>query len=475
MIHIPILRAGRSYRSLNTVTVPHVKTGEPIASVSQANQGLIAKDLHEVDESRRALEAFSVSELLVICKEAAQLFAESELPLNGTPQSPDEYIRCLSVTTGMPESLCRKNMAKIRLMLEELEAVLGGLTRGLNLTVLDAGWGVQDGRHLSYVPQTDALGAVLPNNSPGVHALWIPAIPLKTPLILKPGSLEPWTPFRISQALIEAGCPAEGFGFYPTDYSGSSEILLRCGRSMLFGGGATVAPWKTDPGVQIHGPGQSKIILAEDTVAQWEDYLDLMVTSVAENGGRSCINASGVWVPSDGQDVAEALALRLSRIEAKPLDDPQAGIAAFPNPDAARQISNLIDNHLKEPGATDITAMVSGSERVVEVDGCTFLLPTVIWCEDARHPLANTEFLFPFVSVVEMPQKAMLEHIGPTLVVTAITEDRAFKRDLISSTAVDRLNLGTIPTNQISWEQPHEGNLFDFLYQQRALQISTAT
>ena len=475
MIHIPILRAGRSYRSLNTVTVPHVKTGEPIASVSQANQGLIAKDLHEVDESRRALEAFSVSELLVICKEAAQLFAESELPLNGTTQSPDEYIRCLSATTGMPESLCRKNMAKIRLMLEELEAVLGGLTRGLDLTVLDAGWGVQDGRHLSYVPQTDALGAVLPNNSPGVHALWIPAIPLKTPIILKPGSLEPWTPFRISQALIEAGCPAEGIGFYPTDYSGSSEILLRCGRSMLFGGGATVDPWKTDPGVQIHGPGQSKIILAEDTVAQWEDYLDLMVTSVAENGGRSCINASGVWVPSEGRDVAEALASHLSRIEAKPLDDPQAGIAAFPNPDVARQISNLIDNHLKVPGATDITAAVRGSERVIEVDGCTFLLPTVIWCEDWQHPLANSEFLFPFVSVVEMPQKAMLEHIGPTLVVTAITEDRAFKRDLLNSTAVDRLNLGPIPTNQISWEQPHEGNLFDFLYQQRALQISTAT
>ena len=472
MIHIPILRAGRSYRSLTTVLVPHVKTGEPIASVSQANQGLIAKDLHEVDERRRTLEAFSVSELLAICKEAARLFVESELPVDGTSQSPDDYIRCLSSTTGMPESLCRKNMAKIRLVLEELEAILGGLTRGLDLSVLDAGWGVQGGRHLSYVPQTDALGAVLPNNSPGVHALWIPAVALKTPLILKPGSLEPWTPFRISQALIEAGCPAEGFGFYPTDYSGSSEILLRCGRSMLFGGGATVAPWKADSRVQIHGPGQSKVILAEDAIAQWNDYLDLMVSSVVENGGRSCINASGVWVPSRGRNIAEALALRLSRIEPKPLDDPEAGIAAFPNPKVANQISNLIDNHLKVPGATDITAAVRGAERVVEVDGCTFLLPTVIWCEDSQHPLANTELLFPFVSVVEMPQKAMLENIGPTLVVTAITEDRGFKRDLLTSTAVDRLNLGPIPTNQISWDQPHEGNLFDFLYQQRALQIT---
>ena len=471
MIHIPILRAGRAYKSLSTVLVPHIKTGEPVARVSQANQGLIAKDLHEVNENRRALEAFSVSELLAICKEAAQLFAESELPVDGTSQSPDDYIHCLSATTGMPESLCWKNMAKIRLVLEELEAILEGLTRGLDLSVLDSGWGVQRGRHLSYVPQTDALGAVLPNNSPGVHALWIPAVALKTPLILKPGSLEPWTPFRISQALIEAGCPMEAFGFYPTDYSGSSEVLLRCGRSMLFGGGTTVSPWKTDSRVQIHGPGQSKFILADDTIAGWEDYVDLMVVSVAENGGRSCINASGVWVPSDGKEVAEALASRLSEIEARPLDDPEAGIAAFPNPEVAHHMSNLIDNHLKVPGATDVTAIVRGPERVVQVDGCTFLLPTVIWCEDWQHPLANSEFLFPFVSIVEVPQKAMLERIGPTLVVTAITEDSGFRRDLLNSPAVDRLNLGPVPTNQISWDQPHEGNLFDFLYQQRALQI----
>ena len=107
MIHIPILRAGRSYRSLNTVPVPHVKTGEPVARVSQANQGLIAKDLHEVDESRRALEAFSVSELLAICKEAAQLFAESELPVDGTPQSPD---RIYSVAYLQPQE-CQNRFA----------------------------------------------------------------------------------------------------------------------------------------------------------------------------------------------------------------------------------------------------------------------------------------------------------------------------------------------------------------------------
>ena len=472
MIHIPILRAGLSYKSLNLTRVSHLQTGEPLATVSQANRGLIAKDLYQAKQNKQLLEDLPVSALLAICKKAANLFMESELALDDTLQSPDDYIQQVSGTTGLPQNLCRKNMQKIRLVMDEMEAVLDGLTRGLDLSILDSGWGIQDNRPLSYLPQTDTLGAVLPSNSPGVHSLWLPAIPLKTPLVLKPGGEEPWTPFRIAQALIEAGCPPQAFGFYPTDYSGAAEILLHCGKSLLFGGGSTVAPWQANRNVQIHGPGRSKIIIADDRIACWEKPLDLMVASVAENGGRSCINASGVWVPSHGREIAEALAKRLAAIDPKPLDDPDAEIAAFTNPKVAEGISGLIDNQLKVRGATDLTAKYHGGQRVVKVGGCTFLRPTVIWCEDSEHPLANTEFLFPFVSVVEVPQQELLARIGPSLVVTAITDDDTFIVDLHRSSDIERLNIGPISTNQIAWDQPHEGNLFDFLYQQRALQVS---
>jgi hypothetical protein len=60
--------------------------------------------------------------------------------------------------------------------------------------------------------------------------------------------------------------------------------------------------------------------------------------------------------------------------------------------------------------------------------------------------------------------------MGPSLVVTALTEDNEFKRELLSSSHVGRLNFGAIPTIQISWDQPHEGNLFDHLYARRAFQ-----
>jgi acyl-CoA reductase-like NAD-dependent aldehyde dehydrogenase len=447
MLHVPVLRAGAPYRSLDRVTLAEVGTGEPVAEVSQANRGLIARDLLGAAARQRSLREVPVSELLAICKRAGELFVEGKLPLDsetGTTQTPEDFIRCQSATTGMPRPLCRGNMEKIRFVLDEMGRVLGGLTRGLDLRALDDGWVEQDGRPVSYLLQADTLGAVLPSNSPGVHSLWIPSIALKVPLALKPGREEPWTPMRIAQALIAAGCPREAFGFYPTDYSGATEILLRCQRSMFFGDTSTVSSWKGENRVQLHGPGWSKVVLGADVVDDWERYVDLMVTSK-----------------------------RLAAIEARALDDPEARLAAFSNPDVAHRVSGYIDDLLREEGAEDLTAGYRSGERVVEVDGCTFILPTLIWCADPDHPLAATELLFPFASVVEVPQGELLDKIGSTLVVTAVTGDEDLKRDLMVSRNVERLNLGPLPTSRVSWDQPHEGNLFEHLYKQRAFQAES--
>ncbi|MCP4451872.1 MAG: aldehyde dehydrogenase, partial [Planctomycetes bacterium] len=71
---------------------------------------------------------------------------------------------------------------------------------------------------------------------------------------------------------------------------------------------------------------------------------------------------------------------------------------------------------------------------------------------------------------VEVPQSEVLDWIGPSLVVTAITQDADFRHRLLRSGHIKRLNLGAMPTGQVSWDQPHEGNLFEFLYARRAIQ-----
>jgi hypothetical protein len=91
-------------------------------------------------------------------------------------------------------------------------------------------------------------------------------------------------------------------------------------------------------------------------------------------------------------------------------------------------------------------------------------------CDSFAHPLANREFLCPFASVVQVPQSEMLKQIGPSLVVTAITKDAAFQDELLESPLIERLNLGPISTMKISWDQPHEGNMFEFLYQRRSIE-----
>ena len=484
--HLPILRWGRPYRSLSRATLSHVVTGEPVAEVSLANPGLIARDLAETGRARRALAERSASELLEICRKAAELFRDGELPLDpegDAVQGPDDYVRQLSGTTGMPEALVRGNMEKIYFVLSEMERVLGGLTRGLDLSVLDDGWGVEDDRPVSYRLRTDALGVVLPSNSPGVHSLWIPSIALKVPVAAKPGRHEPWTPLRVAQALRVAGAPPEAVGFYPADHVGSGELLLHTGRSMLFGDRSTVGTWADDPRVELHGPGWSKVLLGRDQLPHWRRHLDLMVNSIAANGGRSCINASGVWVPKDGdgsgdgsgngngtaRELARALAERLAEIEALPLDHPQARLAAWGNRAMAHRISDWLDARLATPGAVDLSAEFR-PDRVVEVDGVAYLLPTVVVCEDPDHPLAQTELLFPFAAVVEVPGEEMLERIGPTLVASAVTEDPDWTRELLGCRSIERLNVGAIPTSRVSWDQPHEGNLFEHLYHRRAFQ-----
>jgi acyl-CoA reductase-like NAD-dependent aldehyde dehydrogenase len=475
MRHVPLLRAGQPYRSLDRVLLRDVRNGEPVAEVSQANRGLIRRDLLAIEDRARALREHPAAALADITARAGELFASAELPLDGGEgQTPDQYIAHLSATTGMPAALCRGNMAKIESVMRRVTTIVDGWTRGLDLSVLDGGWGMDGGRRVSFRPEAAALGAVLPNNSPGVHGLWAPALALKYPLVLRPGRQEPWTPLRIVRALMAAGAPPEAFGFYPSDHAGGIEILLSCGRSMVFGDAGTLRPWQDDPRVQLHGPGWSKVVLDAGASANAARHLEMIAASIADNGGRSCLNASGVWVASHGREIAEALARRLASIEPRPLDDPQARLAAFAEPQVARRLSAHIDSLLQAGGAEDVSQRMRGTPRLAEVDGCTFLRPTIVWCEDPDHPLARAEYLFPFAAVVELPEKELAARIGSTLVGTVVAGEGALRRALSASTDIDRLNLGPIPTSRIDWDQPHEGNLFDHLWRRRAVQVDDA-
>lgn len=471
---LPILRFGKEYKSLDKAELTNAFTGDSVATVSLANGGIVRRDLRRVAKSRQMLRDLSCDRLLEICARAADIFAGESIPLNdgGDRQTPEDYIRVLSDTTGLPHALCRRNMDKIVYVLQEMPTILRGLTRGMDLKVLDAGMGSQAGVRVSYFAATDSLGVVLPSNSPGVNSLWLPAIPLKIPVVIKPGREEPWTPYRIMRAFIEAGCPAEAFGFYPTDHDGSAAILDSCGRALLFGDQSTVERYANNPAVEVHGPGTSKLVIGEDRIEDWREYIDVIVDSIVSNGGRSCVNASGVVVPKYGKEIAEAIAERLAAVGPRDPEDAEATLAGFANPQVAEAIDQAVDEGLKVDGARDVTSQVRTGSRRVEFRGGEYLLPTLIHCDSFDHPLANREFLFPYASVVEVSQEKTLDSIGESLVVTAITDDESFVEQLLASPLISRLNIGPLPTWHVEWDQPHEGNLFEFLYRRRAIQLA---
>ena len=469
MLHVPVLRWGKPYESLETDEIHHFRTGEPIAKVSRANGGLLQRDLKKADRARQVLREIPCDELLDRVGRAADRYEQGDLPLGNGTQTPDDFVRQQSASTGLPEHLCRANMAKNSFVLRNMRQILDCLTRGLPLEILRRGYGVEDrGVIVSYQAQTPVLGAVLPSNSPGVHTLWLPAVPLQFGLVLKPGSQEPWTVYRMIAAFVAAGIPAEVFAVYPGRQDVGAALLSTCRRSMIFGSAQTIEQYRSNPGVQVHGPGFSKILLGDDVVDRWEDYLDLMVESIYANSGRGCINCSGIWASRHTREIADALAARLGPIEPKPPEDPQAGLAAFTVAGMAQGVWGMLEGDLKQGGVSHSTEKFG--PRLVEMERCAYLRPTIVHCQSPDCEIAKREFMFPFATVVECPQADMLAKIGPTLVGTVITEDEALIAAATDATHIDRLNIGPIPTTRLNWLQPHEGNIIDFLYRSRAYQ-----
>jgi acyl-CoA reductase-like NAD-dependent aldehyde dehydrogenase len=130
----------------------------------------------------------------------------------------------------------------------------------------------------------------------------------------------------------------------------------------------------------------------------------------------------------------------------------------------------MIETDLNESGVADLTSKYG--PRLVEAERCAYIRPTIVHCDTPEAAIAKKEYMFPFSTVVKCPQNEMLAKIGPTLVGTIISSDEKFKAECTEATHIDRLNLGPLPTTRLNWLQPHEGNIIDFLFRNRALQVA---
>ena len=374
MIQIPVLRWGQPYESLDVDEVVHFSTGEPIARVSRANGGLIQRDMRKAHLARQALTRIPIAELIDRVGRAGRMYMEETLPMGDGTQTPDEFVRAQSASTGLPEHMCRANMKKNGFVLDQMRNILVSLTRGLDLDVLTRGYGEERDVPISFQAESPVLGLVLPSNSPGVHTLWLPIIPLQIGLVLKPGPQEPWTPFRMAEAFFEAGIPREAISVYPgaADVGAARPGKLRPQFDLWRHRDRGSISWQsTGPGARPRVFENTSGVTIRSTTGKATSISWPRAFSSTADAVASTVRGSGPAV-TPGRS-AEALAERLSAVRPLPPEDPEAGLAAFTVAGVADAVSQAIDTDLGQEGVSDVTARHRSESRVVSQGPCRFI------------------------------------------------------------------------------------------------------
>ncbi|HRX55730.1 MAG TPA: aldehyde dehydrogenase, partial [Verrucomicrobiales bacterium] len=157
--HIPILRQGRVYKSLDVQTVNRLGSTEAAAEISFACADMIKYDLQKMGQARAILKAMKSEDLIEITKKAGEIFLHDDLPIgvDGALQSPEDYVLSLAATSGLPHSLIRMNMKRLGGIFGQIDTIFRGLTRGLDIAVLDKGYGEQGGSPVSFSASTNEL------------------------------------------------------------------------------------------------------------------------------------------------------------------------------------------------------------------------------------------------------------------------------------------------------------------------------
>ena len=177
-------------------------------------------------------------------------------------------------------------------------------------------------------------------------------------------------------------------------------------------------------------PGFSKILLGDDVVDQWEEYIDLMVDSVYLNSGRGCINCSGIWASRHTDEIA-AGAGRADRARSKS-SRPKIRKPAWRRSRCRawrRPFGNRSRPICAKPGVEHMTGPLRpAAGRDGALRAICGRRSSIAIRRKRRSPRRNTCFRSSRWSSAR--RSKMIESIGPTLVCTAITDDPTFQQPL---------------------------------------------
>ena len=291
-----------------------------------------------------ALRSIPIRKLLEIFGRAADLFAQGE----PDGLAPEAYVRNASLTSGLPLSITRRQTLGIFPRALRIMERFIAVQSPAGMEGFDSHCYETAGIRVGLVPRGRNVGFVMPGNHPSTNFMWLSALAMKMPVILRPNYDDVFTPYRLVMALLEAGLPEDAVAFTPGAHDLVDAIVQACSLAVLFGTQQLEDRYSAQRSVKVYGPGRSKVVVLAN--ARFEQAVEMICSMVMDDGGRGCVNASAVVVQGDAGALASAVATELGRVPVIfPLAE-EAQLAALPRAAEAGLYNGLIGRS-PAPGA----------------------------------------------------------------------------------------------------------------------------
>jgi acyl-CoA reductase-like NAD-dependent aldehyde dehydrogenase len=439
------------YRAHNRQTVSDV-AGAPVAELSLVPGVYVDR----AGTALRQAAPLPPDERVARLVRAAELFATAAL----AGQAVEEYQYTVSRVGGIPRPVVRTATANIA---ARLTRVYESVCRARPAGAVDD-WrdpATRNG-HAVWTRRGEVLAVHAAGNHPGTHSLWPEALALGYRVAVRPSRREPFTAYRLVNALRLAGFPDDVVALLATGHDDADVLLRSADLGLVYGGADVAAKYAADPHVLVQGPGRSKILVTADV--DWRDHLDVIVDSVAGHGGTGCVNTTAVLIEGDPTPLCAALADRLVALPSAAPEDDRAVLPVQPAASA-----RAIARHLADRAAG--TRAWLGADRVIDElgDGAAVLRPALHQMDGPDAPQLGVELPFPCVWVAPWTRDADTGPLRHSLVLTALTRDGALVERLLREPTIGNVHAGPHPTHWMGAGLPHDGYLADFLMRSKTM------
>ncbi|ANN16126.1 aldehyde dehydrogenase [Amycolatopsis orientalis] len=368
----------------------------------------------------------------------------------------DEHERRVSQASGVALSVVREASRAI----VRSAAAVGETVRRARPLGTGEDWHEVSSTGAVWARRGEVLAVQAPGNHPATHAAWLEALALGYRVAVRPSRREPFTPYRLVQALRKCGFGADQVTFLPTDHAVAREFVDTADLALVYGGSDVVARYRDRRDVLVQGPGRSKVLIAH---GDWAEHVDTVVSSVAGFGGTACVNASVVLVDGDATGFAKELARRLAGFAVLPPASDAAVLPAFPL-ERAWAIESYLRSEL-----TGGELLPGGALLEPLAGGGAVLRPAVVLLDRPDAPQLGIELPFPCVWVAPWSPADGIAPLRHSLTVTAITEDDALLASLMEETTIGNVHIGHRPTHEMRPGLPHDGHLAEFLMRSKTV------